>query len=175
MSLVFWKWNSTVFFVLSILLQKSGKRCAPFFAYLNFNNKSGTESRFILLYLNFHKSLIPTQSSLWFLTLRQRCDPFVPCLNFINKSETEPRFILPYLNFYYSLISIRSCLWSLNVKPRDVICFFHTLSMKVKQKCDSFFPYLNSINESGTESRFILPYLNFYNSLIPYGIMCMVL
>jgi len=109
-----------------------------FFAYLNYNNKSGTESRFILLYLNFHKSLIPTQSSLWFLTLRQRCDPFVSCLNFINKSETEPRFILPYLNFYYPLISIRSCLWSLNVKPRDVICFFHTLSMKVKQKCDFF-------------------------------------
>jgi hypothetical protein len=66
MSLVFWKWNSTVFFVFSILLQKSGKRCAPFFAYLNFNNKSRTESRFILLYLNFHKSLVfDTKTEMW--------------------------------------------------------------------------------------------------------------
>jgi len=143
MSLVFWKWNSTVFFVLSILLQKSGKRCAPFFAYLNFNNKSRTESRFILLYLNFHKSLIPTQSSLLFLTLRPRCDPFVPCWNFINKSETEPRFILPYLNFYNSLISTRSCLWFL----------------KVKQRCDLFFPYF--INESETEMWFFFSIFKF--------------
>ncbi len=85
--------------VFYILLQKSGKRCAPVFAYLNFNNKSGTESRFILLYLNFCKSLIPTQSSLWFLTLRQRCDPFVPFLqylNFINKSGTESGVFLTY-------------------------------------------------------------------------------
>jgi len=69
------------------------------FAYLNFNNKSGTESRFILLYLNFHKSLIPTQSSLWFLTLRQRCDPFVPCLNFIKQewNRAKIHFTIPKL------------------------------------------------------------------------------
>jgi hypothetical protein len=130
--------------VFYILLQKSGKRCAPVFAYLNFNNKTGTESRFILLYLNFCKSLIPTQSSLWFLTLRQRCDPFVPCLNFINKSETEPRYILPYLNFYNSLISTRSCLWFL----------------KVKQSCDLFFPYF--INESETEMWFFFSIFKFH-------------
>jgi hypothetical protein len=146
-----------------------------FFAYLNYNNKSGTESRFILRYLNFHKSLIPTQSSLWFLTLRPRCDPFVPCWNFINKSETEPRFILPYLNFYNSLISTRSCLWFLKVKQRCDLFFPYFINESETEMWFLFLPYLNSNNESGTESRFILPYLNFYKSLIPYRIMCMVL
>ena len=116
---------SFIFFVFKLLQQKWREMFSSY-SYLNFINKSGTESRFILLYLYFCKSLIPTQSSLWFLTLRQRCDPFVPCLNFINKSETEPRYILPYLNFYNLLISTRSCLWLL----------------KVKQRCDLFFSIL---------------------------------
>jgi hypothetical protein len=167
MSLVFWKWNSTVFFVLSILLQKSGKRCAPFFAYLNFNNKSGTESRFILLYLNFHKTLVfDTKTEMWSV-----CSMLKLYQTRVKQSQDSFYHTYIFITHWY-LSDHVSGFWKLN---RDVICFFHTLSMKVKQKCDSFFPYLNSINESGTESRFILPYLNFYKSLIPYRIMCMVL
>ena len=75
MSLVFKSKTEMCYFVFSILklLQQKWKEMFSSYSYLNFINKSGTESRFILLYLTFHKSLIPTQSCLWFLSLGQRC------------------------------------------------------------------------------------------------------
>ena len=40
---------------------------------LNFIKENEKESRFILIYLNFYKSLIPSRFCHWFLKVKQRC------------------------------------------------------------------------------------------------------
>jgi hypothetical protein len=69
--------------------ERTQQRCDPFFQFCNFINESGTDSRFILPYLDFYMSLIPTRSCLWFSKVKPRCDPIFLYLNFINERETE--------------------------------------------------------------------------------------
>jgi len=100
MSLVFKSKTEMCYFVFSILklLQQKWKEMRSSFSYLNFINESGTESRFILLYLNFQKSLIPTQSCLWFSKVKQRCVIlFFPYLNLLKKSGKRGICSIPKL------------------------------------------------------------------------------
>jgi hypothetical protein len=85
-----WQTMSPVIrFLILNFFNMSKRRCDPFFPYINFINETTKrcdlffpclnlsrrmkESRFILIYLNFYKSLIPSRFCLWFLKVKQRC------------------------------------------------------------------------------------------------------
>ncbi len=85
------------FFPYVNFINETEKRCDPFNPCLNFIKENEKESRFILIYLNFYKSLIPSKFCLWFFKVNQR---FVFLyLNFINESGKRCDLFFPYLNF----------------------------------------------------------------------------
>ena len=69
--------------------QKWKQKFDLFLQYLNFINKSGTESRVFLTYQNYYKSLIPTRTCLWFSKMIQRCDQFFSILKPSQKEWKE--------------------------------------------------------------------------------------
>jgi hypothetical protein len=190
------------FFSYLNFINESGKSCDLFDPYLNFINKSGTESRCILPNLNFYESLIPTRSFLWFLKGKEMWSVFFSYWNFLNEIETESVTFFPYLisinycrvepsqdSFYHTkflqvidphrimslVFESKKEMWSVS----SVIKLYKHEWNRVKihftipKYCDQFFPFLNIIIESGTGSRFILPYLNL-QVVDPYWIMSLV-